>query len=231
MNNQVGHTFQLHWKSLTIWILGVLLPLLGVGLIAEDLMEKQIFAFEEPFMRLVHTHATPTLDALALTFSFVGSVNFIGPLSLVICLIAWKKSSRYGLYFLLATLGAAGMNILAKMVFNRTRPQFWERLVNEPAASFPSGHAMFSAALATALIAMLWHTRYRWMVFILGVGFALCVGLSRIYLGVHYPTDVLCGWAAGMAWSLACWRIFKSHHSTDPEKPTPDEASSTAQNA
>ncbi len=223
------NTLKVHWKALLIWLLGILLPLLGVGLIAEDLLDKEPFTFEEPFMRWLNSHSTPFLDALAITLGVVGSIKIIGPISVLICVFALQHRRAYGVYFLLSTLGAGLLNVIVKVVFNRPRPQFWEWLVNEPAASFPSGHAMYSAALSTALIALLWHTRYRLHMLILGVLFAVSVGISRIYLGVHYPTDVVAGWGAGMAWSLALWRILKSRWQTHPSRTVPAQPATADQ--
>ncbi|WP_189007918.1 phosphatase PAP2 family protein [Deinococcus roseus] len=214
MSNPVA----LHWKRLLVWVLGVLLPLLGVGLIAEDLLEKERFRFEQPFMLWLHSHANASLDRVAVTASTVGSVYVMGGFTLLLVFVLWEKNRRISFYFLLSTLGAAVINSASKLVFGRPRPHLWEWIVQEQAQSFPSGHAMYAAAVATALVCMLWHTRYRWPMVVLGGLFTFLVGLSRMYLGVHYPTDVLAGWAAGMAWSLACWRVVRSHASTDPER-------------
>ncbi|GGJ28691.1 phosphatase PAP2 family protein [Deinococcus roseus] len=231
MINWTLQALKLHWKILIFWLLGILLPLLGVGLIAEDLLDKTPFKFDEPFMRWVHGFSSPVLDAVAITLGIVGSVKVIGPISVLICIFALQHRQAYGIYFLLSTLGAGLLNVILKLLFNRDRPHLWDWLVNEPAASFPSGHSMYSAALAAALTALLWHTRYRWHMLIFGVLFALSVGLSRIYLGVHYPTDVLSGWAGGVAWSLALWKILKSRRRTNPEGPvqTPAASSSSSQ--
>ncbi|GEM49342.1 phosphatase PAP2 family protein [Deinococcus cellulosilyticus] len=217
MLNWISQALKLHWKTLIFWLLGILLPLLAVGAIAEDLLDKEPFTFEEPFMRWLHSHSTPFLDALAITLGVVGSIKIIGPISVLICIFALRHRRAYGIYFLLATLGAGLLNVITKLIFDRERPNLWEKLVNEPAASFPSGHSMYSAALAASLIALLWHTRYRSSMLIVGVLFALSVGISRIYLGVHYPTDVVSGWAAGMAWALALWKVLRSRKRTNPE--------------
>jgi membrane-associated phospholipid phosphatase len=72
--------------------------------------------------------------------------------------------------------------------------------------SFPSGHASSAATLATAMILITWgDRRWRWPVAIVAIGYALLVGLSRMYLGVHYPADVIAGWFLGVAWTIAWW--------------------------
>ena len=77
--------------------------------------------------------------------------------------------------------------------------------------SFPSGHAASSAALATAVILLAWpDRRFRWPIAITAVAYAFLVGLSRMYLGVHYPADVLAGWCLGVAWTLVWWLAWNA---------------------
>lgn len=182
--------------------LGIIVPLLIFGKVAEDILEKERFAFETPFLLGLHAHATPALDKLALFFTNIGGATVIAPISAVLLAILWFKDKTFAYFFGIAVAGAAIMNVLLKMVFHRARPELWPRLVNESDASFPSGHSMYSAAFVSALIVLLWHTKWRYPALILGVLFTLCVGVSRLYLGVHFPTDVLCGWLAGLAWVM-----------------------------
>lgn len=188
--------------ALLLLFVGVLLPLLVIGFIGEDILEKQRFAFETPFLLSLHAHATPALDKAALFFSNVGGAAIIAPISLVILEGLWLKKRPLALFFGVSVAGAALMNLLMKLMFNRPRPELWPRLVHESDASFPSGHSMYSAAFVTAIIVLLWPTRWHDLALLLGVLFTLCVGLSRLYLGVHYPTDVLCGWLSGLAWVM-----------------------------
>ena len=100
-----------------------------------------------------------------------------------------------------------------KILVARPRPDIVPHLVEVSDLSFPSGHAMVSAVTYLTLGALLARTqRYRsTRIFVMGAGvfLAVIVGLSRIYLGVHYPTDVFAGWCAGALWALGCWLISK----------------------
>ncbi|MBB4236946.1 phosphatase PAP2 family protein [Rhizobium esperanzae] len=102
---------------------------------------------------------------------------------------------------------------LLKILIARPRPDIVPHLVEVSDLSFPSGHAMVSAVTYLTLGALLARTqRYRaTRIFVIGAGvfLAVIIGLSRIYLGVHYPTDVLAGWCAGALWALGCWLISK----------------------
>jgi undecaprenyl-diphosphatase len=108
-----------------------------------------------------------------------------------------------------AVIGGAIMSNTLKYLIARPRPDFVAEVAQIHSYSFPSGHSLLSAVVfltVGALLARL-ERRTALKVFVLGLAFALTllVGLTRIYLGVHWPTDVLAGWAAGAAWAILCW--------------------------
>lgn len=116
---------------------------------------------------------------------------------------------RAALMVLAAVGGALLWSFLLKEGFSRPRPDLIAHGVHVEAASFPSAHSMMSAATYLTLGALLARVQARRRLKIFLLGFAalltLLVGVSRIYLGVHWPTDVLAGWAAGGVWALLCW--------------------------
>ncbi|WP_281416317.1 phosphatase PAP2 family protein [Deinococcus aestuarii] len=209
MSTLLSHRHRVRPVALLRLFLGILLPLLVVGLVAEDLLEGQSFAWETPFLLALHSHATPLLNQVALFFTTVGGVTVIAPISAVILVVLWLRGHRLAAFWGLGVAGAAGLNVAMKLLMHRSRPELWPRLVQEHDASFPSGHSMYSAAFVTALILLAWRTPYRWLVLGLGVAFSGLVGFSRLYLGVHYPTDVLCGWLTGAAWVLGVYGVLR----------------------
>jgi undecaprenyl-diphosphatase len=110
---------------------------------------------------------------------------------------------------LAATLGAELLNAALKGFFQRARPDLDLHLTEVRSLSFPSGHAMESAAIyltLAALLSRLVQARALKLYFLgLAVFLTFVVGMSRVYLGVHYPSDVLAGWTMGLAWALLCW--------------------------
>lgn len=116
-------------------------------------------------------------------------------------------------FVLLSAASGAVLNTLLKIGFDRARPDFVTPAVEVFTASFPSGHAALSAVVYLTLGALLANIHrslaFRFYFIGLGIVLALIVGLSRIYLGVHYPTDVLAGWCFGAAWALICWRVMR----------------------
>ncbi len=112
---------------------------------------------------------------------------------------------------LVATAGGEGLNVLLKAFFDRPRPDPALHLTQVNSTSFPSGHAMESAVIYLTLAALLARLvePYPLKLYFLGLAafLSLLVGMSRVYLGVHYPSDVLGGWAAGLAWAVLCWTV------------------------
>ena len=125
------------------------------------------------------------------------------------CLV--RKQAHAAFLVLGSTLGGAVMMNVLKSFFERPRPTVVPHLVNVSSLSFPSGHAMISAAVYLtlgALLARLVQTRLVKLYCIsMAIFFSFIIGMTRVYLGVHYPSDVLAGWTAGLCWALICWTV------------------------
>lgn len=126
---------------------------------------------------------------------------------LLVLVLAALRKYREGFFAGVALAGSGILNVAAKHYFGRARPSLWESLSPETTYSFPSGHAMGSMTLAAVLVLLAWRTRWRWPVLVLMSAFVVMVGLSRVYLGVHYPSDILAGWAAALAWTLGVFLL------------------------
>lgn len=199
-----------HYIKLLILFGGVLAPLYLFGMLAEDVVEKEIFFFDKPILLLVHSHANPSLDAVMIFFTRAGSAFALVPFNVLVLLYLLRRRDRMqAVFWILAVGGAALLNGFAKHVFARTRPELWVSALPETTFSFPSGHAMQSMAVAAGLVVLAWHSRWRWPVALIGVCFVFLVGLSRVYLGVHFPSDILAGWAASLAWVVGLSVLFK----------------------
>lgn len=193
------------WRLLLVFV-GVLLPLWGLGEIADEVREQAIIPFDEPVLRWAHALGGEGFDRVFLLLSQVGYAYGVVPFDIVlVALLTLFRHAREAVFATFALVGSALLNLTAKQVFARDRPSLWESIAPESTFSFPSGHAMGSATLACVLLALAWKTRWRWPVLMLGAMFVLGVGLSRVYLGVHYPSDILAGWAASLAWVMALY--------------------------
>jgi len=202
------------WKRLAVLLLGILLPLLLVGALAEDVLEGGL-PWDVPILRWIHGASTPELDRVMIVITRLGYAWGTVPLALgVLATLIVRRRWSHARFFTVAVGGAMVMNGLAKLAFRRLRPSLWTSPAPETSYSFPSGHAMGSMALVAALVVLAWPTRARGWVLVPGGLFVLVIGVSRVYLGVHYPSDVLAGWAASLAWvagtaSLTFGNVFE----------------------
>ena len=177
----------------------------GFAMIADNVLEGETQRFDEAILSWVATHRTPALDQAALEITALGNTATLAVLVLAVSTFLWLTRHRLSVLLLFTALaGGAALNFLLKDVFARPRPSVVEWGTHVSTASFPSGHAM-SAMIAYASVAYLggrleptW--RMRVATWSLAALLILAIGASRIYLGVHYPSDVLAGFVAGMAW-------------------------------
>jgi undecaprenyl-diphosphatase len=123
------------------------------------------------------------------------------------------RSYRALILLLVATTGGIVLAMLLKTVYDRLRPSVVPYLAQVHTASFPSAHSMLSAVVYLTLGEMLARQvkERRLKIYFVSIGLLLSflVGVSRLYMGVHYPTDVLAGWAAGLAWALLCGLVAR----------------------
>jgi undecaprenyl-diphosphatase len=190
--------------------IGILLPLLMFAVVAAEMREDGVLPFDLPMLHALHRLAGPALDNFFQWMSMLGYQWGVVPVDVLIFLgLIWARRYRDGLFCSLSVLGSLAINIAAKAAFGRLRPELWFSLAPETGYSFPSGHAMGSATLAMVVCLLAWRTQWRWPVVVVSVLFVLSVGLSRIYLGVHYPSDILAGWAAAVAWVVAMRRFHR----------------------
>ena len=201
-----------HWRRLILLFAGVLLPLWAFGELADEVHEAELIPFDEPLLRFARHVAHDGFDRCFVLFSKLGYEWGVVPfdIALVLVLAAMRKV-REGLFAGIALGGSALLNLGAKQFFARERPSLWESIAPESTYSFPSGHAMGSMTLAAVLVLLAWRTRWRWWVALPALAFALLVGLSRVYLGVHYPSDILAGWAAAIAWAVLAYLLVFPH--------------------
>lgn len=136
-------------------------------------------------------------------------------LTLVTCAVAgylWLRERYHALWLvLIATVGGQLLSTALKHLFHRPRPQLVAHLSRVYTTSFPSGHSMLSAVvyltLGTLLASFVDERRLKFYFVSVAMFLTLIVGISRVFMGVHYPTDVLAGWSAGLAWALLCWLV------------------------
>lgn len=189
------------WLHLAAAGLLFLLPLLAFVDLAHEVVTHGQLGFDRAVMLWVHEYETPGVTTTMSAVTELGGLAAV-PIFAVICagLLWWRGRRRDAALLAAAVIGSALLNTALKAVFQRARPDFWEHLVVEDSFSFPSGHAMASMSFAAALIVIAWRTRWRWPAVVAGLLYVAVVGLSRVYLGVHFPSDILAGWCVAIVW-------------------------------
>jgi len=189
----------------------VLAPFCFFAILAREVVHQQPPPWDLAVLGWLHAHSSPLADRLMLGASRVGTWYGVVPCSILLALwlLARREVARFS-FFGLSMLGSWLLSDATKRLFGRERPLLWPSPAPEMSFSFPSGHAMGSMALAVAVAVLAWRTRYRWAAILGGAAFTGVVSGSRLYLGVHYPTDVLGAWLASLAWVLGLGQILLS---------------------
>jgi undecaprenyl-diphosphatase len=189
-------------------LLGALLvaatALVIFGWLAEEMLEGDTQQFDAFVRTAVHQFATPGLTRLMQVFSFLGSVAAVTAMCLVaICVSLYFHRIRTAALLAITMLGVAALNLALKYAFHRPRPVAFFG-VTPSSYSFPSGHALgslcFYGMLAVILAGRARGRSAKFFVWMAAVFLIGMIGFSRIYLGVHYPSDVIAGYCAAAVW-------------------------------
>jgi undecaprenyl-diphosphatase len=203
------------WPGLYI-LVGFLISGLLLAEFAElawkTLFRHQMVIFDQLIIELVRYFANHHLDLIMLHITTLGSAPFYGVLSILIVTgLAYFRKYLEASALAICLLGGGFLNYLLKHLFVRARPDMFH-IIKETGYSFPSGHAMVSLCFYGMLAYLISQNISSWiwrvLVFMLTAIFIAAIGVSRIYLGVHYPTDVLAGYAAGSTWLFFCLSLL-----------------------
>lgn len=206
--------------------IGVLVALLGTAagllifaFVADEVSEGETHAFDEAVLLAFRAPGDPAdplgprwLELAVGDITALGSTTVLTLITLAVAGFLVVDGKRAAAIFVLAATASGGaLSYLLKLGFERPRPDLVAHLVDVSTLSFPSGHAMGAAVTYLTLGALIVRTESgrRLKAYVLGVAvtLTLAIGMSRIYLGVHWPTDVIAGWCAGAAWALMCWLV------------------------
>jgi undecaprenyl-diphosphatase len=187
--------------------------------IAAEVTSGDTQAFDRWVVRSLRTAEDASVPIGPPWFQEIGrdatALGGIAALTMISCIVAgylWLTDRlRMMVLLLVSTFGGLALSLLMKQLIARPRPDFVPHLSHVYTSSFPSGHSMLSAVVFLTLGSLLTTitTDRKVKAYFLGVAvlLAIIVGVSRIYLGVHYPTDVMAGWLAGLVWALLCWLV------------------------
>ncbi|HZK55533.1 MAG TPA: phosphatase PAP2 family protein [Desulfosporosinus sp.] len=206
---------------------GLSLSILLLALFArlsEDLLYNELGTFDRVVGELIRGFATPSLTRVAIILTNFGSAYIEIALMIVVgAFLFFRFKHTWETVLLTISLsGAWLLNTILKALFHRARPDI-VHLVTAGGYSFPSGHAMVAASFYGVIGYILWlnlrnHSKSSWYIVVITLAFIMGIGMSRIYLGVHFASDVIAGYAAGAVWAITCIvglkeiRYYKSNH-------------------
>lgn len=185
--------------------------LIGFSFMAFAVSANDYLKFDSEVISVVQGWESPILTGIMKFFTYIGSTGSIIILSLFILIFLYKvlKHRLELVLFIAVMAGSPLLNAVVKLCFQRTRPDL-HRLIEIGGYSFPSGHAMNAMSLYGILTFLLWrHIKVKWgrmLLIVMSTLMILTIGISRIYLGVHYPSDIIAGYLAGGFWiAMSIW--------------------------
>lgn len=176
---------------------------------------KTVTPFDRSILYFMYHHRTPHLTQAATVLAHMGSPPVIAGVALVSAVVGifWRKVRGAAWTMPIAIIGSGVIIQAVKLVIKRPRPSFFAPLLHESGFSFPSGHSLIAMVVYGLLGYFLMHLfRPVWArlaVRALTVVVVVAIGVSRVYVGVHYPTDVLAGWVAGVPWLITCLALHE----------------------
>jgi phosphatidylglycerophosphatase B len=173
--------------------------------LGREILEGEVLAFDSRLREAVHSVASPSLTIIMRASSLYGGPAVLIPAGVLAAAVFLLKGWRRGALLAVVLLSGAGLlNGLLKFSFARVRPASYFDYPLPGSPSFPSGHALYAASvfggLAVLVTARMENRLLQLLVWLIALSLILLVGLSRVYLGVHYPSDVLAGYAIGVIW-------------------------------
>lgn len=197
-NDKIGVAF------LTFFI--ILVSLLSVFIkFTKVFMGKSIFGIDLYIIKYMESMRSNHLTYIFKLITASGNFIPIIVITIITCILVLRKSTLQSLYFAINIMGVWGFNEILKYIFKRQRP-LGIHLVNVTGYSFPSGHAMISITFGISaiyfILTYLKHRKTAWLTSIFIFMYALLIGISRAYLGVHYMTDIIAGWLLGTLWAV-----------------------------
>ena len=195
--------------------------LLIVVNLAGEVLEGDTLHFDERILASLRNAEDPAspigprwLEQVAFDLTALGGPTVLGlAVAAVVGFLLLHGAVRNAVFVLVACGGGWVLNNVLKELFGRERPDVVPHLREVMTLSFPSGHALTSAVVYLTLGALLMRVvqgrAAKFYLMAVAVLTTILIGLTRIYLGVHYPTDVMAGWLIGMSWALACWLVAR----------------------
>jgi undecaprenyl-diphosphatase len=207
-------------RALLVTLLLIAAALFAFFKLASEVSEGDTMAFDRAILTGLRSAANPAIpvgphwlpEAMTDITALGSTTVLLLVTALVIVYLVLGRRLRTALFVFAATAGGIALGGLLKLIYARPRPDLVPHLVDVTTSSFPSGHATDSALTYLTLAALLARTvpdrASRIFIIAAAILLTLLIGGSRVYLGVHWPSDVVAGWTIGAAWAIACSLVY-----------------------
>jgi len=200
---------------LTIGVIIAVIATMAFAELAENVLAGGTQAFDVAILQWLHGHQSKPLTALMVEMTYLGTGTVVIVVVGVAALFLWHTEHKHSARLLLAaTIGNIILNGVLKLVYHRARPSVFEWQTSAVSSSFPSGHAMSATVVyGTVAYLLMRLQKHRWAkILTLGaaVSLILLICLTRLYLGVHYPSDVMGGIIVGLGWASFCMATLEA---------------------
>ncbi len=188
----------------------LLIGCFGLGMSSIGINTPLIQQFDSSTVVWMSLHRSDILSAIAISLSYLGGLPVTLLISGIWCLLQ-IRSKKYSnvLFICLGVLGGSAIGWILKYAVDRPRPDSIYQMVQTYGASFPSAHSIYAAILAGLVMFIFYkHTQAK-VISLLACLWFLSMGVSRVYLGAHFPTDVIAGWSIGLIWIALLWLVLK----------------------
>jgi undecaprenyl-diphosphatase len=229
---------EVEWVPLAV-MLAVAVAMWGFVELSDEVNEGDVAAVDRRILLAMRTAGDvtdplgpPWFEELVRDVTALGSIGVLALVVAASCGFLWLQKNRMAVvYVVIAVLGALALSTALKSAYDRPRPDLAPHGARVMTASFPSGHSTMAAATYLTLGALLARYQAKWRLriylVVLAIVLAILVGLSRVYLSVHWPSDVLAGWTLGAAWALSCWGVAAYLQKRKVIEPPPQDSAPT----
>ena len=196
----------------TVGLVSCLIIIYVVAQISDEVLDKEAFAFDKTILLWIHSFANPTLDSIMRLVTRLNDPSTVVAIAIfVLGILLWKHYYSEAQIFTVNCLGGVVLSYGLKSVFAKVRPNLWESVIKDPSFSYPSGHALGSTVLYgfIAYLIATHYSQFSLLIYTVVVCLIGAIGLSRLYLGVHWPTDILGGYGIGFLWLTFCITMLK----------------------
>ena len=208
------------WAYVGLGLLGAYLTGAGIALLVRGLGWWPGAAWEEAALHAAQRTTSPVLDAIMLSLPLIGTNYTLAPVvaGAAIILLHYRQNAA-AIHLAIVQAGSSLLNIALKYSFPRDRPSLYERRGQHGMTAYPSGHALAVVAVLFTVAWLLWRYRgVKWPAYVVGI-FFLLNAYSRIYLSVHWVTDVIGGTAVGAVWFMSCLLACRRTHPNPTGRP------------